>query len=311
MASVVAVVLAWNGRRWIGPCLDALLATEHPGLEVLVVDNGSTDGTAELAEAYVPRVRLIRNGRNIGYAAGNNVGVRAALRTGAEFVVLLNQDTRVERGWLTPLIEAALADTRLGVLSPAQWDYEGRTPDPSFLALLASVDSQAARALVAGDAVRGPIEVPTVIGAALLLTRALVQAVGLFDPLYFVYFEEADLCRRARRCGFRVAIVPEARVRHWHGLQHPAEMSRHASYLSFRNQFVFELKDPSRLAAGNLCAWLALCAREVTYCLRHPRGVRGGLLRVGALAVAQAWVLVNLARIFAHRARERRGAAYL
>ncbi len=311
MAKVVAVVLAWNGRRWIGPCLDALLATEYPGLEVLVVDNGSTDGTAELAEAHVPRLRLIRNGRNVGYAAGNNVGVRAALRTGAEFVALVNQDTRVERGWLTPLVEAAVADTRLGVLSPAQWDYEGRTPDPAFLALLASVDSRAADALAAGDPVRGPIEAPTAIGAALLLTRALIEAVGLFDPLYFVYFEEADLCRRARRRGFRVVIVPEARVRHWHGLLHPAEMSRLASYLSFRNQFVFELKDPGRPTAGNLRAWLALCGREVEYCLRHPRGVRGGLVRAGALAVAQASVLVNLPRIFVHRARERRGAAHL
>ena len=311
MIKATAVVLAWNGRRWIGPCLDSLLASDYPGLEILVVDNASTDGTTDLAARYIPRVRLIRNRRNLGYAGGNNVGVRAALEGGAEMVALVNQDTRVEPDWLTRIVEVARADPRLGILSPSQWDYEGVAPDPSFLAVLADADPRTAQAIAAGRAVAGAVEVPTALGAALVLRRSLIERVGLFDPLYFVYFEEADLCRRARRQGFRVAIVPGARVYHWHGLLHPSEMSRRASFLSFRNQFVYELKDPARTVRRNLAAWLGLCAGEIHRCLTHARGARGGLERALALGAAQGWILLNLPRILAHRARELRTAAYL
>ena len=178
MIKATAVVLAWNGRRWIGPCLDSLLASDYPGLEVLVVDNASTDGTTDLTARYIPRVRLVRNRRNLGYAGGNNVGVRAALEGGAEMVALVNQDTRVEPDWLTRIVEAARADPRLGILSPSQWDYDGVAPDPSFLAVLAAADPRAAQAVAAGRAVAGAVLVETAIGAALVLRRSLIERVG-------------------------------------------------------------------------------------------------------------------------------------
>jgi GT2 family glycosyltransferase len=306
----VAIVLTWNGACWIEACLDSLLASDYPGLEILVVDNGSTDGTADRARAFGPRVRLIRNRRNLGFAEGNNIGMRAALRDGAELVALVNQDVRVEPDWLTRLAESADANPTFGILGPAQWDYDGRAPDPGFLAAVRAVDPQVAEAVAAGRRPAGPVVAPSVIGAALLLRRAVLERVGLFDPLYFAYFEEADLCRRARRAGFGVGIVPAARVYHWHGLAHPEAMSRRASYLSFRNQFLYELKDGGRAAGANVRAWLALVAREVRYCLAHPRGARGGLVRGSALVASQVWILASLPRIFAHRALERRAPAY-
>jgi hypothetical protein len=308
---VVAVVLTWNGRRWIEPCLDALLASDYPALDVIVVDNGSTDGTLAAVAAYRPRLRLLENGRNLGYAAGNNIGLRAAREAAAEFVALINQDTRVDPGWLTPLVEAAIADDRRGLLSPVQWDYDGRGLDRAFRALVAAADPGAAEALGAGERVGGVIAVPTVIGAALLLRRRVIEEVGGFDPIYFVYYEEADLCRRARWRGFDAVVVPRSRVYHWHGLDHPADLSRRASLLSLRNQFVYELKDPTRGVGANLGAWLRLGRHEVGRCLRHPRGIRGGAARAGALVLAQGWLLLDLPRILRHRARERRGAAHL
>jgi hypothetical protein len=310
-ARTLAIVLTWNGRRWIAPCLQSVLASTYPGLEVLVVDNGSTDGTPDLVTALAPRVRVIRNRGNLGFAGGSNVGLRVALREGAELVALLNQDLRVEADWLARLVEAAEARPEFGILAPAQWDYEGRRPDSHFLAALARADSRAAAAVGAGERWRDPVEVPTAIGAALVIRRAVLERVGLFDPLYFAYFEEADLCRRARRAGFRVGVIPGARVYHWHGLAHPEAMSRRASYLSFRNRFVFELKDPGRSVPANLAAWLALCAREARSCLAHPRGLRGGVVRGAALVASQAWIVASLTRILAHRARERRGPAHL
>jgi GT2 family glycosyltransferase len=299
-ACVAVVVPTWNGRRWIDRCLESLRATASPLPAIIVVDNGSRDGTAERVAACFPQVSLIRHRQNVGFAEGANVGIRAALHTGAGFVAVVNQDTWVERDWLGRLVAAAASDPAIGILTSAQYDYDGYALEPAYARLLAATN---------GD--REFVDAPEVVGAVLLLRRAMLRRVGLFDPLYFAYFEEADLCRRARRAGFRVGLVPGSRVHHWHALRHPGEMSALGSYLAFRNQFVFELKDPGRPVRGNLLAWLALSVREVAYCLHHPRGVRRGLTRGAALAVSQASVLANLLRILVHRWREQRGAAYL
>ncbi|PYM38965.1 MAG: hypothetical protein DME17_02570 [Candidatus Rokuibacteriota bacterium] len=296
---VAVVVPTWNGRRWIDRCLGSLRATAYPLSAIFVVDNGSRDGTAEAVASRFPQVALIRHRRNRGFAQAANVGIRAALERGAEFVVVVNQDTWADPSWLTPLMRVAARDPAIGVVTPVQYDYEGRTVEPAQAGLVAAAGS------------REFIETPQVIGAVLLLSRGLLERVGLFDPLYFAYFEEADLCRRARRAGFRVGLAPGSRVNHWHALRHPDEMSARGSYLSFRNQFVYELKDPTRPVPRNLAVWLALCAREIGYCLHHPRGARGALRRGSALAVSQAWMALNLPRVLAHRAREQRGAAYV
>ena len=296
---VVAVVLSWNGRRWIQRCLDSLSATAYPALGIHVVDNGSRDGTPEEIAARFPHVLLTRQRRNLGFAEGNNAGIRAALRAGADYVALLNQDTWVEPGWLTPLIEVAEADPGIGILSPAQLSYEGDTYDPNFEKIVHGYPG-------------GPvIDVPTVTGAALLVRRKVFEQVGLLDPIYFAYFEEVDFCRRARIRGWRTAVVPAARIHHWHGLLHPAEMPLHIKILALRNQFVLGLKDPEASTWANLRHCLALWRREVGYCLRHPRGLRGGAARAAALAWVAVWLLVNLPRVLYHRALERRRGAYL
>ncbi len=296
---VTVVVLAWNGRRWIDRCLTSLAATAYPALTVLVVDNGSRDGTHDEVATRFPAVLLDRRPRNLGFAGGNNVGIRAALRAGAEYVALLNQDTWVEPGWLAPLVEAAEADPGIGILSPAQLTYEGDGYDPGFEKILDGAP---------GERVR---EVPTAPGAALLVRRRVFETVGLLDPIYFAYFEEADFCRRARCHGFRTVVVPAGRIHHWHGLVHYAEMPLRLQLLSVRNQFIFALKDPDASTAKALARCLALWRREAAYCLRHPRGLRGGVVRAAALAWAAVSLVACLPRVLRHRALERRAAAYL
>jgi GT2 family glycosyltransferase len=296
---VAVIVLAWNGRRWIDRCLRSLAATAYPALTVQVVDNGSRDGTPDLVAAAFPHVLLDRRPRNLGVAAGNNVGIRWALAAGADYVGLLNQDTWVEPGWLAPLVRAAEADPTIGVLSPLQLTYESDAPDPGFARVVADLP---------GDGIR---EVPTAPGAALLVRRGVFEKVGLFDPLYFAYFEEADFCRRARAQGFRTVVMPAGRIHHWHSLLHPAEMPLHTQLLSVRNQFIFALKDPVPPIRINLVRCAGLWRRELAYCLRHPRGVRGGAARAAALAWIFVSLALNLPRALRHRAQERGRAAYL
>jgi GT2 family glycosyltransferase len=112
---VSVIVLNWNGRYLLPPTLQALLRTDYPNFEAVVVDNGSTDGSPELVRREFPQVRVIETGCNLGFAGGNNVGIGATL---GEYVVLLNSDTQVTPGWLTPLVDAAEADPRVAACCP-------------------------------------------------------------------------------------------------------------------------------------------------------------------------------------------------
>jgi GT2 family glycosyltransferase len=207
--NLVAVVLSFNGRD------DTLAALESlGGIETVVVDNGSADGSADAVAERFPHVDLVRAGVNLGYAAGNNVGIRRALERGADWVLLLNNDATVEPGLPEALEAAAAARPDAGVLackvlfadSDRLW-YAGA----SFDALLGRSRherfGEPDEPGTLGDTVRAT-------GAGMAVSRAAIDAAGLLDEELFLYAEDLEWCLRIRKAGFAVVYVPEARVRH-------------------------------------------------------------------------------------------------
>jgi GT2 family glycosyltransferase len=206
------IVPSWNGVAYIGACLEALLAQDYPDFEPIVVDNGSTDGSAELVTRQYPAVRLIRGERNRGFSVAVNVGLDAA--TG-DLLVLLNQDTVVQEGWLTALA-ATLTDPTIGIagcklcypdgtVQHAGGYVYGNRGETDHLGRLECDEGQYDQ-LADRD---------FVTGAALALTRTSLARIGPLDEGFTpAYYEDVDWCYRARRAGLRVVYVPEARVVH-------------------------------------------------------------------------------------------------
>jgi GT2 family glycosyltransferase len=212
---VCVVIVNWNGRYHLETCLPALFTQTFTDFEIVLVDNGSTDGSAEWVETNFPHVQLIRNAQNVGFAKGNNQAIRA---TDAEFVVTLNNDTRVESGWLAALVEAATSDPTVGMVA-SKMLFADR-PD---------VINSAGIALdpvgIAWDRLGGASDKPDqetwveVFGpcaGAALYRRAMLDQVGLFDEGFFAYLEDVDLAWRARLAGWRCLYAPVARVYHVH-----------------------------------------------------------------------------------------------
>ena len=301
---VCVVVLSWNGRRWLESCLRSVLLTDYSDFQVVVVDNASEDGSADFLRERFPEVEVVVNPCNLGFAGGNNAGIARALDGGARYVVLLNQDTVVQAGWVRALIEVAEGDDRIGILSPFQDDYEGKELDPVFHNLVR--DNTPFFQDRARGAVAECYEVPTVIGAAMMLRREVVERVGAFDPVYFAYFEEKDLCRRARASGFRLTVVPDSRIGHWHGQIHADQSLAPVDALFLRNRQVYLLKDPAQPFWKNLYIYLryglpgSLLGRYDAP-LRHP-----GLW---ASLKIQAGVLAQIPRIARRRRQDRRRIA--
>jgi GT2 family glycosyltransferase len=193
MKKVSIIVLNWNGRELTRDCLRSIQEeTEYPEYEVIVVDNGSTDGSQEMIRKEFPWVRLVENPRNLGFARGNNQGMEAA--TGDHYY-LLNNDTFVTRGWLTEAMVVMESDPRIAAVGSTLIPPD---QDPGE---------------VRRDEER---ERDTVCGAAMLMKRKVVERIGAFDAENFspIYGEETDWCYRARNLGYRIVETKRSIVKH-------------------------------------------------------------------------------------------------
>lgn len=239
---VEIVVLNWNGCEDTRACLASLEQVDYPAFHVTVVDNGSTDGSPALLRARFPEVTVLETGENLGFAGGNNVGLRCALDRGAGYALLLNNDTEVAPDFLRRMVEVAEADPRVGMVGPTIYYYDH--PEVIWSAG-GAIDWRWGRTWMVGldEPDRGqfgtePRAVDFVTGCAMLVRREVMERVGLLDERFFLYYEEVEWCVRARRAGFAVLHVPTARI--WHKI--PADGrsdSPRVHYYMSRNRLLF------------------------------------------------------------------------
>jgi hypothetical protein len=215
---VVVIVLTWNGKALTMACLESLEALEYANAFVIVVDNASTDGTVEaVRKAYGERVAIVENPENLGFSRGNNAGIRRALDAGADFVLLLNNDTVVDPALVGRLVEVIAGSGEIGIVGPKI--YYASPPDRIWFAggevfLSRGVSRHIGireRDTGRYDTIR---DVDYVTGCALMARREVFDTNGYLDPVFAAYYEDTDFCMRARRSGFRVVYVPEGKV--WH-----------------------------------------------------------------------------------------------
>jgi len=236
---VSIIVLNWNGKHHLKECLDSLLSLDYPRYKVVVVDNGSKDGSVEFVEFHYPNIHLIRNEKNLGFAEGNNVGIRFALSQGADYVVLLNNDTRVEPDFLTHLIQRGEEEKEIGVLGGKVLMYfDPRIINSTGVNLNQFAygwDRDFGEEVLRINRDRG--EVLAVTGCLMAIKREVFGKIGLLDPKYFAYYEDVDFCIRVwKYTRFRVEYVPEAVIYHKFSAS-VSEESSFKKYLMFKNQY--------------------------------------------------------------------------
>ena len=227
MSRVTAVVVTWNGRELIDGCLESVFgnAPLERSIEVVVVDNASTDGTAAHVRERWPAVRLIANTENAGYTRANNQAIRA---TQGDYLLLINADARLEPGCADLLIAALERDRRGAIAGPrlvfgdGSWQRwtAGRSPSLAAAAnhyLFLDRLSPRLRGLYLSSDVREPGAVDWVSSACLVARRDAVEEVGLMDEGFFVYMDDVDLCQRVRDRGWRVWYEPRAQAVHFMG----------------------------------------------------------------------------------------------
>ena len=271
---VAAVVLSWNRREDTLACLRSLASAE-PAPRVIVVDNASTDGTSEAVRREFPAVELIENPENLGFAEGNDVGIRRALAQGADHVLVLNNDTEVDVGFLAPLLEEAARRPDAGGLSPKILFAE-----PSDVIWFAGAEYDARsgyngrhRGYREADDGRfdAVVETGRVCGAAMLVPRDVLEKVGVFDPELFAYSEDTDWSLRAREAGYRHYVVPASRVWHKVSAASGGESSPTAIYYDVRNALVVAERHAPLGAVGTWRRRLTVVGAHLVQAARAPR----------------------------------------
>jgi len=242
------VVLNWNGRDDTLECLASLARVTYPSVSVLVVDNGSSDGSQEAIRRRYPEVALLETGSNLRFAGGNNAGIRFALDRGADQIVLLNNDTTVDPEFITAMSAALESSPGAGIVAPKIL----YSADPGIVWYAGGeisfwTGTMRHRGIRRRDDGRfdRPCETDYATGCCLMATRSAVETIGLLDESYFMYSEDADWSLRARRAGFRVLYEPRARV--WHKVSVSA--GGHLSAFKMRNKFLSNFRFFARHAS--------------------------------------------------------------
>lgn len=218
MKKIYIILLKFNGEKEIKRCLESLQLIKLPKkwqVKVLVVENSSYIKykiSNIKYKNYKLKIKVIKNKKNLGFAGGMNVGTREALKDKAQAVLLLNQDTQVEKNFLPPLLENS-ADIVAPVIKfrrQGKWVYDYGGKVDWGLGKTKHIEKWQMTKTPTGD----KWQIDYVSGCAMLIRRPVLEKIGLLDERYFLYFEDADFCLRARRAGFKIAVEPKSVVIH-------------------------------------------------------------------------------------------------
>lgn len=210
---IFIVILNWNGGQVLLPCLRSVFSLTYTNFEVVVVDNASTDGSFESARSHFSRAHFIRNEKNVGFAAGMNIGMKFALSRGARYVWILNNDTLCGRDSLSELVSVIRKEQNNAILSPLILTPLGKTWF-SF----GKIDFFRMKAFHSAPPVdtkeSNPYESEYLSGCAMFFPKRVLQKIGFFDEKYFLYYEDADISMRAKNAKIKLLIVPKAVIVH-------------------------------------------------------------------------------------------------
>ena len=292
--AVSAIVLNYNGRGFVHEAVESLLDQELPGLEVLVVDNASSDGSdADLEARFGARIRVLRQERNLGWGGGNNAGLRASR---GRYLLVLNSDAVVAPACVRALVARAEGDERIGMAAPKVLAHEHRDVIDTAGHLMYPDGLNRGRGRLEPD--RGQYDgcrtalFPS--GAAALYRRAMLDEIGPFDESFFLYGDDAELGLRGRLAGWDCAFVPDAIAYHHYSRSAGAWSSLKAFYVE-RNRLWLLLKlFPAAMICASpwhtavrfaLQAWGAVSGRGAAGRLAEERS----LLHL-ALVTLRAWL---------------------
>jgi len=265
---VISIILNTNRRQDTLECLASLTQSTYDNHKIIVLDNASSDGSVAAIQASFPEVQIINLTENLGYAGNNNVGIKAAIAQGADWVWVLNEDTIIAPDALTQLIDVAVGEPKIGIVGPMVYHHD----EPEFIQSAGGQLNQTWQPsqLAQNELDRGQFEEPHqvdwIVGCAILVKRAVIEKIGLLDERFFYYWEETEWCVRARHKGWLLVHVPRAKI--WHkGVQRDYHPKPSLMYYDTRNKLLLLAKHHAPFSAW-FVTWSRILRTLISWTLK-------------------------------------------
>jgi len=259
---IYIIILNYNGGEEIIECLKSCQEISYPNYKILVVDNASTDDSVLQIKKYFKNVGVIQNRNNLGFAAGNNIGIQYALNHGADDILLLNNDTMVSKDFLDKMVDLAEADSSIGIVVPKILYYksdklwEGGKKKIYYI-------RGGTEVITNGDA-RRPTETICGTGCAMFIKREVLEKIGLLPEDYFMYFEDIDFSLRAKKAGFKIFYQPESVI--WHRFNRGTSLVN--QYYWQRSRVIFALECAPNFII-RICAFVFVLLRILKFFIKY------------------------------------------
>lgn len=240
------IILNWRSREVISHCLESIWRAGYIE-SVVVVDNGSEDGSVEKIKAQISKIKIIKNGQNLGFAGGNNAGIKYALDKGVKYILILNPDTEINKNTIPHLVKVMEKDKRIGICGPKIYASRKKRIIWSAGGIL-EANRYSGGLMGLGECDKGQYdtakEVDFISGTAMMVRRDVFEKAGLFHEPYFIYYEDVDLNQKASKAGFKIFYEPQATIVHKEsssmGKNSPAQ-----EYYMARNHLLFVERNAS------------------------------------------------------------------
>jgi len=210
---VVAVIVTYNGSKWVHQCLSSFRESDYP-ISVIVVDNNSSDDTVAMIEESYPEVKLIRQQTNLGFGGANNIGIKEALRENADYIFLLNQDAWVEKNTIHKLVKAFEENKSYGVISPMHYSGTGAKLDYGFEICISKNYSKESILNFETEPTDQVNSCEFINAAAWLVSRECLQKIGGFGPVFFHYGEDRDYINRLNYNKLKIGFITNCKIFH-------------------------------------------------------------------------------------------------
>lgn len=236
---VICVILNSTKREDTLECIESLSRNSYVNKKVIVLDNHSTDGSVPAIQAAYPDVQIIALEENLGYAGNNNVGIKAAMEQGADWVYVLNEDIALDEKCIEALVQAGEREPDIGILGPLVYHHDEPDVIQSAGGMLGKYWESihlGKNELDQGQFTK-PHPVEWISGCAILVRRSAIEQAGMLDKDYFIYWEETEWCIRVGRAGWKIVNVPQAKI--WHkGVQRNYQPKSSFTYYGTRNHLL-------------------------------------------------------------------------
>jgi len=250
---VSIIIVNWNGKHWLKDCLPTIFTMSYTHIELIVVDNASTDGSVAWLKENYPKTVIVQNAKNLGFSHANNLGYKKAR---GEYILFLNNDTKVENNYVTELLKPFTSDPTIGGVQSKIYLMDDPTRLDSIGAFLTPTGFLYHNNLGGKDkkVFDKQIELYTAKGASMMFRREVLYKVEvdgwIFDPEYFAYFEETDLCHRVWLAGYRIVYAYKGVIYHKMGATSTKLVSAWVQFNSYKNRIHSYIKN---LGCWNAC----------------------------------------------------------